>query len=157
MRVEGDITIARPIEDVFDYVADERHEPEYNPQMLRSEKLTPGPIAAGTRFHAVMSGTGVRADMTVEFTEFDRPYRIAEITTMSNMNIRGGLYFEEVAGGTKMSWDWELEPLGFYRYLGPILKLVGDRQERRIWTELKEVLERQPAVQPPIASEPGGD
>ena len=32
--------IARPVEEVFDFVADERNEPRYNPRMLRAEKLT---------------------------------------------------------------------------------------------------------------------
>jgi hypothetical protein len=36
--------IARPVEDTFDSVADERDVPPYNPHMLRAEKLTPGPI-----------------------------------------------------------------------------------------------------------------
>jgi hypothetical protein len=44
MRVEGDITIGRSAEDVFDFVADERNEPQYNPQMTRAEKVSPGPI-----------------------------------------------------------------------------------------------------------------
>jgi len=36
--------IARPVEDLFDSVADKRNEPRYNPHMRRAEKLTPGPI-----------------------------------------------------------------------------------------------------------------
>jgi uncharacterized membrane protein len=32
MRVTGEIVIERPIDEVFDFVADERNEPQYNPQ-----------------------------------------------------------------------------------------------------------------------------
>ena len=42
----------RPPEAVFDFVADERNEPRFNPQMLRAEQLSPGPIGLGTRFRA---------------------------------------------------------------------------------------------------------
>jgi hypothetical protein len=35
-RIEGDIVIARPVEAVFDYVADQSNEPQYNPQMVRA-------------------------------------------------------------------------------------------------------------------------
>jgi uncharacterized membrane protein len=51
-QVEGEIVIERPIEDVFDFVADERNEPRYNPQMISVEQLSDGPIGLGTQFRA---------------------------------------------------------------------------------------------------------
>jgi len=78
MRVEGNIVIDRPLEEVFDFVADERNEPRYNSHMTRAEKISPGPIGVGTQFHSVMTGLGGTADMTIEFTAFERPKRIAE-------------------------------------------------------------------------------
>ena len=33
---------------VFDYAADPGNEPQYNPRMVRAEKITPGPEAKGT-------------------------------------------------------------------------------------------------------------
>ena len=47
-RIEGEIVIDRPVEEVFDFVADERNEPRYNPQMLRAEQISSGPIGLGT-------------------------------------------------------------------------------------------------------------
>ena len=44
-RVEGEIVINRPVEEVFDFVADERNEPRYNPRMLtpsRSRRVRSG-------------------------------------------------------------------------------------------------------------------
>ena len=37
-QVEGEIIIKRPPEEVFDFVADERNEPRYNPHMRRAER-----------------------------------------------------------------------------------------------------------------------
>jgi hypothetical protein len=42
MLVKGDIVINRPIDEVFDFVADERNEPKYNPQMTLAEMVTQG-------------------------------------------------------------------------------------------------------------------
>ena len=39
-QIEGEIVIARPADVVFDYAADQRNEPDYNPRMVRSEKAT---------------------------------------------------------------------------------------------------------------------
>lgn len=47
-RIEGEIVIARPVDEVFGYAADQRNEPEYNPRMARSEKVTSGPVGAAT-------------------------------------------------------------------------------------------------------------
>ena len=51
--INGTILIRRPVEDVFDFVADERNEPAYNPQIGSVEKVTPGPIGVGTAWRAV--------------------------------------------------------------------------------------------------------
>ena len=142
MLVRGEIVIQRPIEEVFDFVADERNEPKYNPQMTVAEKVTEGPVGVGTRFHCLMTGRGGPADMAIEFTGFDRPRRIVETTHVSNvMVIDGELHFEPVADGTKMTWLWDLHPRGMYKLLGPMIRRTGERQEAAVWTGLKHVLE----------------
>jgi hypothetical protein len=145
MLVQGDIVINRNIDEVFDFVADERNEPKYNPQMSLAEMVTEGPIGVGTKFHSLMTGVGRAADMTIEFTEFDRPRRLGSTTRMSNssMDINGSLLFEPQGQSTKMSWLWNIEPRGFYRLLGPIVRRMGERQELAIWTGLKKVMEAQ--------------
>jgi|SRR5579872_3270394 len=150
MVVNGNIVIERSIEDVFDFVADERNEPRYNPQMTLAEKVTEGPIGVGTKFHSVVTGAG-GADMTIEFTEFDRPRRLAETIRMSSMNINGLLTFEPVASGTRMSWLWDLQPRGVYKVLGPVIRRVGERQELRVWSQLKKVMEAVPPATSAVA------
>ena len=51
-HVEGEMIIMRPVEEVFDFVADEPNEPAYNRRMVRTEKISPGAIGAGARFRA---------------------------------------------------------------------------------------------------------
>jgi Polyketide cyclase / dehydrase and lipid transport len=52
-HIEHEIVINRPVEEVFDFVADGRNEPEYNPRILRVEQISPGPIGRGTRISVV--------------------------------------------------------------------------------------------------------
>jgi hypothetical protein len=49
-RIEGEIVIERPIEEVFDFVADERHEPRFNARMVHAELISESPIGLGMRF-----------------------------------------------------------------------------------------------------------
>jgi carbon monoxide dehydrogenase subunit G len=139
MRINGSILIERPAEEVFDFVADECNEPRFNPQMTEAEKISPGPIGVGTRFRAVVTGAG---EMTVEFTGYDRPRLLASTTHLPTMDIKGALFFEPMPEGTRLSWVWNLEPRGFYRVLGPVVRRIGERQERETWTGLKHLLEK---------------
>lgn len=144
-HVEGEIIIYRPIDEVFDFAADERNEPRYNVGMLRSELISEGPIGLGSQFHAVMAMRGKPVNMTVEFTAFDRPRLLGSSTHLSNMDIDGKLIFEAVPDGTRMRWFWDLHPKGFLKLMMPLVRRMGERQELRIWTEMKHILETEPA------------
>jgi hypothetical protein len=142
VNVSGEILINRPVEQVFDFVADQRNEPSYNPRMLRSEKITEGPIGVGTRFRATARSRRRPVEMLIEVTEYQRATRFGSRTTMPAVDIDGGLTFEPVAGATRMSWSWEVRPSGPLRLLGPLVAGLGQRQEQRIWMGLKNQLER---------------
>lgn len=146
MRIAGEIVIDRPVDEVFDFVADERNEPRYNRRMLTAEKTTPGPVGAGTRFRSVFATRG-RAEAFTELTAYDRPIRLASATRMSAFSVAGTLSFETIAEGTRMRWEWDLEPQGLARLAGPLVAFVGRRQERETWTSLKRYLEQDRSVE----------
>ena len=125
----------------FDFVADQRNEPIYNPRMLQSEKITDGPIAVGTRFRATARSGRRTVEMLIEVTQFQRPRRFGSRTTMPSVDVDGGLTFEPVAGATRMTWSWDVRPSGRLRLLGPVVARVGRHQEHAIWTGLKAHLE----------------
>lgn len=142
-RIHGEIVIARPVEEVFDFVADERNEPKYNPQMTRVDKTTAGPIGVGSRFEAETRTRGAATTMTIQFTEFERPRRLASLTRLSPMDIAGLVTFQPTAEGTLLRWDWDLRPRGFMKLLSPLVARMGRRQEETNWANLKRYLETQ--------------
>ena len=87
-RISGEILIERPVEQVFDYVADQRNEPIYNPRMLHSEKITDGPVGVGTRFRATAQSGRREIEMLIEVTEYQRPSRFGSRTTMPHCRCR---------------------------------------------------------------------
>jgi uncharacterized protein YndB with AHSA1/START domain len=145
-RIEGDIVIDRPVEAVFDYVADQSNEPQYNPQMVRAEKITAGPVGVGTKFRSAVASMGRTAEMLIECTGYDRPRRLASTTTMQQADISYTLTFEPAGAGTRMRWSGQVRPKGAYRLLGPLITWLGRRQERRIWASLKHRMEASPAA-----------
>ena len=79
-QIEGEILIRRPIEEIFDFVADECNEPRYNRRMASAELLTPEPIGSGSRFRAEPRMLGRPVDLTVEFTQFEGPSLIRSVS-----------------------------------------------------------------------------
>ena len=141
IRINGEIVINRAVEDVFDYVADERNEPTYNAQMRLAEKISDGPIGVGTQYRAEVVSGGRPVSMVIECTVYERPRRLASKTTMSPMDVAYTLTFEPVPEGTRMRWSGEIEPHGMLKLMGPMVAWMGRRQELRIWTGLKALLE----------------
>jgi hypothetical protein len=145
-RIAGELVIHRPVHEVFDFVADERNEPRYNPRICRAEKLSPGPIGPGTRFRAKAVTLGRTTGMTIEYTTYERPRRLASSIHMLAADIAGTLRFDPVPNGTRMSWSWAVTPHGLYRLLTPIIVGAGRRQEQANWAGLKRFLEGQKSL-----------
>jgi hypothetical protein len=143
-QIEGEIVIERPVEEVFDFVADERHEPRFNPRMVHAELISEGPIGLGTRFRTELQTMGRTMPMMVEFTAYERPRRLGSLTRSSMMETEGVLTFETVPGGTRMRWSWDVRPRGGMKLMAPLVGMIGRGQERRIWGSLKRLLETQP-------------
>jgi hypothetical protein len=44
-----------------------------------------------------------------------------------------------------MRWSWDVAPRGLLKLMSPLVARVGARQERAIWTGLKQLLEAKEA------------
>jgi hypothetical protein len=142
VRVEGTTLVERPVDEVFDFVADERNEPRYNPRMVSVSKLTPGAVRVGTRWAAVMEAPrGRLLDLDVEVTEYDRPHVLGTASRMGGTAVVGRVTFEPDPAGTRLTWSWDVRPQGLMRLAGPLLAGVGRRQEAETWAGLKRHLE----------------
>jgi class 3 adenylate cyclase len=153
-QIEGEIVIERPVEEVFDFVADERNEPRFNPRMVHAELISEGPIGLGTRFRTELQTMGRTMPMTVEFTTYERPWRLGSLTRSSMMETEGELTFESAPGGTRMRWSWDVRPRGTLKLTAPFIGMIGRGQEQRIWGSLKRLLETQPAEEVDAAALP---
>jgi uncharacterized protein YndB with AHSA1/START domain len=140
-HIVGEVTIKTPMHEVFEVVADERNEPRYNPRIVRAEKVSEGPVGAGTRFVAEPKGMGSKGEITLTILEYERPHRLHNVVRSSYMEVDGTVTFEEAAGGTRLTWDWDMTMVGPMRLLSPLLAVIGPSWERRNWVGLKEYME----------------
>src|SRR5690348_5671557 len=92
-HIQGEVLIGRPVEEIFDFVADQSTEPTDNRNMVSAEMTTEGRIGVGTRFQATVQGRSRPMTMDIEYTAFERPYLIASTTHMSSADFAGTLTF----------------------------------------------------------------
>jgi hypothetical protein len=79
--------------------------------------------------------------MLIELTGYDRPVRLAQVTTMRQADMSGTLTFEPVGAGTRMRWSWRVRPKGAYPLLAPVIARMGRHQEQTVWAGMKQQLE----------------
>lgn len=117
--VEAEVDIKRPPDDVFDYCSDHRHEPEWNPMMKHIEKLTDGPIGAGTRYVAEFAKG---PPMIMECTRFERPATWSLTGESPALKACGDWRVLPTADGARLVMRVEMELHGLLRLAGPLLR-----------------------------------
>lgn len=114
-RFEATVTIGRPIEEVFAFLADGTNDPKFSPRVLEIAKTTDGPPGVGTVYASTVKDAGMKTRREFELTEFDPPTRIRWAERSRNVVTAsaGGYDFEAVEGGTRVTIHNVLEGHGF--------------------------------------------
>lgn len=130
--------IRRSPEDVFDYCSDLRSELQWNPKAKYIEKLTDGPVGAGTRYRARWANSG---PTTVEVVAFDRPRSWETSTRARGMVIRFRGTVTDTAPGARYTASLDLHPKGLARLVVPLALLAMRRQDEKNMHRIQEALE----------------
>ena len=111
---EVTITIDRPVESVFDFLADGENDKRFSKRIIEIAKTSEGPPGVGTIYHSKARDFGRTAEHDFEITAFERPTRIrwrqlnkAPITVED-----GGYELRERDGGTELTFYGDLEGHG---------------------------------------------
>ena len=140
-RVEQSVVIERPVEEVWAYLNDCAHDPEWMSMITETEKLTDGPVGVGTVQRSAAKVLGRRIDTTFEITEHE-PNRSSRIRPKSSPFPYTGTYeVAPVDGGTRFTWAIEGEPGSFFRLAEPLVVRMLARQLETDLATLKDLLE----------------
>ena len=117
MDVEESVVINRPLEEVFDYVADRENLPEWSSPVQEVRSETQGPLdEEGTRFTTVAKYLGRSFETSFEVIIHDPPHRHTDRSMGGPFPQEYTHIFEEVEGGkTRLTEVTKGEPGGFFR------------------------------------------
>jgi uncharacterized protein YndB with AHSA1/START domain len=146
-RVEEDIVINRPPEDVFAFVERPENDRLWFSTAVERRVESEGPIDVGTRVKAVDKFLGRRIESTFEVTEHEPSRRSAIKMVEGPIPAAGSYVLEPADGGTRFRFEMEAPPgiggLYFGKATDPLVTWIFRRHVRRDLRRLKAVLEGQ--------------
>ncbi|MFI5640646.1 SRPBCC family protein [Streptomyces goshikiensis] len=116
---ESIVEIDRPVEQVFAYLADGRHDPEFSPRVQEITKTPDGPTAVGTIFRSTVKDAGMKSGREFRIVAYDPPSRIRWREQSKNLvTAEGGYDLDALPGGrTRVRIFNTLEGHGFGKLL----------------------------------------
>lgn len=139
MRIEaqGNARILRPVEDVFDYLADPRNEPKWLPGASSVVKTSDGEIGLGSTFLGEYRRAG-RVELDV--IEFVRPSRVTFRARSKIVHFDDAVQLAPVDGGTRLVARMTAEPQGAMRLMAPVMGRTMRKQFASNWDHLRRAL-----------------
>ena len=112
---EVTITIDRPIEAVFDFLADGENDKLFSKRIIEIAKTTPGPAGVGTVYRSRAKDFGRTSTFEFEITVFERPARIHwHQLSKGPVLVDGGYEFSPAGdSSTELTFFSDLQGRGF--------------------------------------------
>jgi uncharacterized protein YndB with AHSA1/START domain len=141
-HAEHTVTISRPPQDVFDYLADGTHNREWRDGVLEISR-TSADDGQGATYRQVLAGPGGRRiDGDYRVTVFDPPRRLEFLVTAGPARPAGVFELsEDAAGSTRLRFSLDLEPSGAMKLMTPMITRQMRREVAQL-DHLKAILER---------------
>jgi hypothetical protein len=117
---QNTVTIRRPIEDVFGFLADFENIPTWNYAILQTSKTSPGPVGVGTTYRQIRSLPS-RSEEGFEVTVFEPPSRLEIHGEIGPFTATIGYLLVPLSDGTQLTNTVDLQRAsGALRLLAPL-------------------------------------
>ena len=148
MEFDLEVTIERPVSEVFAYVTDVRNVPEWQESAVSAEWVEEG---RRYRERRQFMGRTAELELVVIALEPDRRFDVRTVKAPVEIEIHHS--FEAVEGGTRVAVRGTAALGGALRFAAGMAKRQAERQFRGDFDRLKERLERRdeesPSDRPP--------
>jgi uncharacterized protein YndB with AHSA1/START domain len=149
--LDEEVSIARPREAVFDYLADLRHYPEWQPAVKRAELVDGGTPKTGSRIRLLVAGPGKDVEVDGEITELVRPERLGLRSLSGPAQLQAAVAFERASdtpGGTLLRIHAELQPTGLLRFAEGMIRDRIRQEMPNLLSDLRDRVEREVPAAP---------
>ena len=142
VNVQTQIHINRPRAEVADYAANPDNAPQWYVNIHSSQRLTGGPVAAGSKVAFTAKFLGRELNYTYEFVEYVPGEKLVMRTAQGPFPMQTTYtWTDDDDGGTRMSLGNTGSPSGFSRLAGLVMAPMMRRENRKDLHRLKSILE----------------
>lgn len=144
-KIERTLTIHRPVAEVFAYICDVEHGPNYISGQREAHKTSTGPMGIGTKF--TTSSKFARGGATFEIIEYEPDRRLAwKATSGARATTTWG--FQPSGPSTRVTFTQVADVTGFFRLPQSLLQELANGRVDHDLATLKELLAvtRKPAA-----------
>lgn len=135
------VLIARPLDEVFAFVADARNRPRWDDSVDSEELTSPGPIGVGSTVRTTLRSMGREYQYTWEVVEHEPPNRMTIESTAGPFPTTLAYQLSGRDGGTWVDFAVTGRPTGMLRLLEPLIARNTQANLDRGFPRLKQVLE----------------
>jgi dehydrogenase/reductase SDR family protein 12 len=130
-RLQRTITVNCPVETAFRYTADFGNIEQWDPGVIESSKLTPGPLGEGTAFRVRVAFGPSSTDMEYVVRTWEPPNRVVLEGSGGSIHALDEITFRPEDGGTSICYTADITLGGIaglaQPLMGPLLERVGKR------------------------------
>jgi uncharacterized protein YndB with AHSA1/START domain len=137
VKIERTITIHRPVNEVFEYLCDVAHGPQYITGQREAHKTSAGEMGVGTTF--ITTGKFPRPSGANEVTDYEPNQRLAW-KALFGMRATTAWGFEPSGDSTRVTFTREADWSGPLRLAAPFLDQYANGQVDHDLGALKELL-----------------
>jgi uncharacterized membrane protein len=135
------VLISRPLDEVFEFVADVRNRPRWDDSVDSEELTSPEPIGVGSTVRTKLRSMGKDYEYTWEIVEHEPPRRMKVESTSGPFPTTLEFQFADRDGGTQVSASVTGRPTGSMRLLQPMIARTTQKNLDRGYARLKTLLE----------------
>lgn len=141
MRYELAVEIERPPAEVYAYLADPTHLPDWQEDVEEVRGAPGGPLPIGASFTEVRSFLGKRAESTLEVTVAEPGRELSLRTVSGPVQVTIRHLLEPAGDGTLVLVEAEADAGKLLGLGGPLLRKAAERKARSDFERLKNLLE----------------
>ena len=142
-RIEINLVINRPIEEVFAFVSNSENLPRWRSTSLEVKKTSEGSLGVGSTFKGRFTFLGRQFDGNVIVTAYETNRAYASKIAEGPFPLETGYTLEPVENGTHVTFVVEGAPGGFFKFAEPLVVSMAKRAYDTDLQNLKEMLEAQ--------------
>jgi uncharacterized protein YndB with AHSA1/START domain len=137
---EVTIHLNRPVEQVFAFLMDTGKLSTWQSNLIKTEKITEGPLRMGSRFREVRRLGRRESEIEGEITVFE-PNQRFETRTLTKPQAMVSYSLDPEHGGTRLRYKFALVTSGLMRLLEPMIASSIKKDTEADFETLKRIIE----------------